>query len=191
MNIIKYILSALFALVISSYVNAQQLEEVFQKFKNAKSSSIVFSGQGERYNLITLGSKYRLESDNSDILFDGETLYSYNGNTNELVIENISSSGSLLLNPINLFSLDLSDFSYTQKKDGHYTIIPKNIENSQIESIEITLQNGEIKTLLVTTPSSYSLDLKINSIKFDENLDSENFKFNKKSYNKAEIIDFR
>lgn len=186
---IKYLLILLLSLVTIKS-EAQEIEKILSQLKNSKGTTVLFTHQDEQYILTMQGDQYRLNSPMLKLLFDGENLYTYNNSTNELTIEKLTGK-TVLSNPTNLFNLESKNYKIS--RSGYiYTLLPKNSDELSIDRIKITIDSsGSISNINVTPQNSDVVDFKIDQILLDSQFSRDEFKFNKREFQDAEIIDFR
>ncbi|MFI3315123.1 MAG: hypothetical protein R3Y04_05615 [Rikenellaceae bacterium] len=182
-----------FILVFTLALNnlfAADIKQILDDLKGQKGLIIEFKSNDIAYTIKSLDAKYTLKSTSIDILYDGEDLYTYNRENNELTIERLSSQ-NIMTNPTLIFDLDNAQFLFKTNGDIH-TITPKDIDQIGLEKIIIeTAGENSIKSISLFPISSDEIKLDITSLKKENNIDTKEFKYNKSNYPNAEIIDFR
>lgn len=187
----KLTTTLLLSIILSAaWAQNAPIESLFNRFKTAKSFKVEFSSEGEDYTLISEGKMFNLKSENIDVVYNGSDLYTYNKNSNEVMIETLRGT-SIMSNPINLFTINLKEFTII-KNNNTYILTPKLGENVGIDRAEITLLNPTtIESMDIVPTGMYPISFTIKSVKYDINTTPSLFKFDKSSYPKSEIIDLR
>lgn len=191
---IKRILLSLLALSMTAIASAQDSEKqgidtVFERFKSSESFKVNFAVDTLRFTLVSSGSKFTIQGSGTMVICDGEVMYTINNETKEVIIEELSGEG-LLSNPINLFTIDSSNFDVEQRGDS-YVLSPVDIEEVGVEQIIVTLDSGnEVERLVLSSEDSGDTVIDIKSVSYNSDK-LPDFKFDKNKYKDYEKIDFR
>ncbi len=167
---------------------ATDIKELLDRLKGYDALEITFETGDVLYTINSSGNKYTLKSGTIDILYDGDDIYTYNKENNELTIETLSSD-NIMTNPTLIFNLDKEQFDFSTEGNIH-TITPNDSEKIGIKKIVIESEKSQIKSITISPLDSEEIALSIKSIAEGKSEDKD-FKFNKKAYSQAEIIDFR
>ncbi len=187
MKIVAMISAALMTLTASAQEG--KIDAVFNKFKDSNSFKIEFSNGYNRFVLTSKGETFKVENTRTDIIYDGEVLYSINKKSSEIIIEELEGDG-VLANPINMFTLNTSDFTIKEVGDL-YLLTPIDRDKVGVETITLTLNDKrEISKLSFIPISGEGVEFTVNNISYNL-ADIANFKFSKKEYPGFEVIDFR
>ncbi len=81
--------------VQETYEDMDYLSATFKQIETFKLTGSVSETIGKIY--VSGGEKYRFESENQIIATDGKTVWAFNRNTNQLLIDNVHENSSILL----------------------------------------------------------------------------------------------
>lgn len=151
--------------------------------------------------LILKQNKYKLNSRESIIYFDGKTMWTFDAENNEVTItEPETTGGSFLNSPSTFFESYKTDFKYryvaeTQKngiKCHEIDLFPKNL-NQPVSRIKVFVNT---KSDLPQTISSIGKDgvdytVYLKNLVLDQNIPDSEFTFNPAKHKKVEVIDMR
>ncbi len=190
----------------------QILDEVSKKTRSLETITVdfIFSMENEEMDiheknegtLQLKGQKYVIELPDVGVKVysDGETLWNYMDDGNQVTISTLEEGGSELMDPSTVFTIYEKGFQskYTgEKKEGnkvyHQIELYPDSEEYEVSKIVISVDKSDnmIKSarLFGTDGNLYSVEVK--SMDTGMNLPDSYFVFNPKEYNDLEVIDFR
>jgi outer membrane lipoprotein-sorting protein len=148
------------------------------------------------------GQKYLVELPDVGVKVysDGETLWNYMEDGNQVTISNLEDGGSELMDPSTVFTIYEKGFQSKyvgEKKEGnkiyHQIELFPDSEEYEVEKILISVDDSDkmIKSAILhgTDGNLYSVDVK--NMDTGMNLPDSHFVFNPGKYTDLEIIDFR
>lgn len=187
--------------------SASLMRNLAAKTASYKAYEVLFTAsmKGEFSDLpgkiVVSGDRYYVQINDYELFCDGKLLYTYNGNEEEVTLEEPSKNdNSLLSNPARFFKMDEHDFNSSYK--GKSTTNGKDVE--QVELTPKTADSGYKAIRLHINPTTglpievrYEADggvpIEIAIRKFTPNqaVDPGMFTFDKKKYKGVEVIDLR
>lgn len=192
--------------VISAWlpVSAQEsaaaiMQRCADKIEKMPSATIDFAVNAAKpyTGILTMSqSKFILKTPALSIWFDGKTQWAYIADNKEVNISEPTPEELLESNPFNIIAQFNKHYTCRRLKDapGAYIIqlTPKS-KDSTISSAKITIDKTSDRptALLLNFASGHSLAISISNIKTGKTMPASSFKFDKKSYPAAEIIDLR
>lgn len=214
----KTLLISTLLLLITGIISAQNpkakeiLDKLSETNKNYKTIQVDFSFTlyNQKNNttetnegwVALKGKSYRLHMPalGMDVFSDGTTVWSYLTESNEVNITENEPDSDAALNPANLFTIYEKGFNYTYAGEENIggkavSVIDLVPENKNKEYNKVTLFVDKTKIQIVKVISynkdgnTYTLILK--SMKTNQNLDDDYFKFDPAKYPKVQINDMR
>ncbi|WP_167612755.1 LolA family protein [Maribellus sediminis] len=190
----------------------QILDEVSAKTKTFKSMSadFVFTMDNDEMEIHeknegtihVKGQKYvvKLPKLGVEVYSDGETIWNYMKDGNQVTISNLEDAESELMDPSSIFSIYERGFKsefVAEMNEGGKTVYKINLfpdsEEYQVTKIEVSIDKATLllssATLHATDDNTYSILVK----KMEPNKDfsDSEFVFDKSKYGDVEVIDFR
>jgi outer membrane lipoprotein carrier protein len=206
------LLAANFTWAQSDTKATQILEEVSAKTRTFKSMSadFVFSMDNDEMDIheknegtiIVKGKKYvvKLPDLGVEVFSDGETIWNYMEDGNQVTISSLEGSENELMDPSSIFSIYERGFRsefVAETREGDKILYKINlfpdVDEYQVNKIEVTIDKA---TSMLNSASLYATDENVYNIvvkKMEPNkefADSE-FIFDKSKYGDLEVIDFR
>ncbi len=201
----KYIFTLLFsALILPCFAqkDAQakkildQTTAAFSAAGGIKATFSIKAGNSQTKGVIELkNNKFVLNTNDATTWFDGKTQWSYLKHTEEVNISNPSEDELQSMNPYTLLGIYKKGFNYqlngTVGNNYKITLIPENkkhtisrivllISKKNYQPQHITLEQGKTRS-----------EISVISFQTNQSFSESLFKFNKKNYPHAEIIDLR
>ncbi len=212
----RYLLISL-SVFITSVVMAQQdprakeiLDKVSEKAKSEETIEIEFklqivdkkedSKSTSRGILKVKGEKYTMESADSKVFYNGETMWSYMEDVKEVVITTPDDEDADFVdNPSKIFDLYNKDYKYRligeAKVDGKWMyeidLYPKNLNQPYSRFKIFVKKNYDIHMVTAFSKEGVDYSIIINTIDFTEPMDDSIFNFNPSKIKGIEIIDMR
>lgn len=164
--------------------------------------------QSEDYNqqrngtIIIKGDKYKLDLSNSTVFYDGETMWNYLKEANEVNISEPSGSGEqdILNHPNKIFELYKQDFKYkfigntTVQGNQAYEIdlYPRDLEEDY-SRIRLTVyhENDRIYSAKLYSKDGARYKFLIEEMNVNEQVDDSVFVFDESDFPDVEVIDMR
>ena len=188
------------------------LDEVSAKTKEIKSmsASFVFSMVNEEMDIDETnagtikirGQKYcvQLPDLGVEVFSNGETIWNYMKDGNQVTISNIDDESSELMDPSSLFSIYERGFRsefVDEKTEGGKTLYHINLfpdsDTYDVTKIEVAIDKAEMMihsaTLHSTDGNLYGILVK--EMDTNAGFDDSEFVFNEANYDDVEVIDFR
>ena len=214
----KRVLFLLTAILISvTVLQAQQedrskgiLDQVTEKTKSFKTISAEFSFTNDNDemdihenidgSIKIKGEKYVLTLPEMQIFSNGESIWNYMENGNQVTISNIDDTGSDLMDPANLFNIYEKGFQskFVEEKtvDGKAVYVidlfPETDEQDVVK-ITITINKSTMMLqsaqLLSTDGNTYGIDIK--TLEPDKDIPDSELVFNPNNFSDLEVIDLR
>jgi outer membrane lipoprotein-sorting protein len=213
----KYIL-IISALLLAQHSLCQQdpearkiLDRVAEKSKSYKSIQadyeLVIDDRKEdmqtesKGRIVIRENKYKLESDESTIYYDGKTMWTYTPENQEVVIsEPDTLDENFLVNPAKIFDFYNRDFKY--RYDGETVVdnikmheihmFPKNLDQPYSRII-LSIDAGKnlLTGIKIVGKDGVDYSISLGNYITDEDIDDSVFTFDSSKHKKAEIIDLR
>lgn len=151
-------------------------------------------------NVSMMGNKFKIEMPESIIWFDGATQWVYVKDTEEVNVSNPTGEELQAISPSVLFSIYKKGFKL--KSNGNKTVNGKTVseieltpekKNSDFSKIivQIDRANNIFHKITLTDKVGLENSLTISNYQTGKNLSENTFKFDKKIYPHAEMIDLR
>jgi outer membrane lipoprotein-sorting protein len=211
----KYLsLIALFLFFTSSAFSQNKkaeslLEEVRAKTESYRSIKIDFTyeminekadiHETEEGELLVKGDKYRLNIAGQTVINDGETIWTYIGEANEVQINTVEEDDESIITPTNL--LNSYSENYKPKFVEETTLMGYNvmiielkpIEEKSYDFIELKVEKTKKRVLQITIvdKSANHFRYTVNEFKPNVLFHHTDFQFNPEDYPDVEIIDMR
>ena len=203
-----------FALFVGGITLAQDgkakqiLDEVSEKTKSFKSLSADFTfslineelEMDEKYegSIIMKGQKYKvvLNDLGAQVFSDGETIWNYMADGNQVTINNIDNESSDLMNPSSLFSIYEKGFDskfISESKAGAKTLIKiELLPNSQEYEVTKIIVSIDKNTMLLNAAILYSSDgnqygIEVKKMDTAKDFPDSDFIFNPKNFPDIEV----
>lgn len=213
----RFILVFMAVLVSAGFVVAQNdakkiLDEVSAKTKTFKTMSADFQfsmvneemdiNEQNNGTIKVKGQKYVVDLPDAGIkvFSDGETIWNYMQDGNQVTVSSVDDSGSELMDPSSIFSIYERGFrsSYVGEANENGKAVYKielfpDSEEYQVTKIEVSVDKA---TMMLSSAKLHATDDNIYSIlvkKMESNKDfpDSDFIFDASQYNDVEVIDFR
>lgn len=191
----------LFLSVSLSAQKDKQAREILDKTANALQQAggirATFEGTGNG-TLLLKGNRFYLNSGGIQSWFDGKTQWSYLESSEEVNVSNPTPEELQTINPYALLSIYKSGYNYKYKgiksrngKQGFEVILTP--ENKQdITSITLFVsQTYQPLYIKVEQSNKSANEIIVTSYQTNQPLDNATFKFDKKKFPNAEVIDLR
>ncbi|NQU85047.1 MAG: outer membrane lipoprotein carrier protein LolA [Mariniphaga sp.] len=215
MKKLLFFTAALFAVLFISAQNERAkeiLDEVSQKTRSYTSITAKFSysmvnsdeGIDEGYSgSINLeGDKYNVYISDFPIrmISDGETIWSYMEDVNEVTISMADDQTSELMDPTTVFTIYENGFNYNymgESSDNGKSVylIELISETDEFEFDKISISIDKIDMMIVSATMFDDMGtqykIKVDKVEINKPLDDSLFKFDVSEYDDIEIIDFR
>jgi outer membrane lipoprotein carrier protein len=214
MKIIKFAL--LFALIITNqFLFAQDkkdandiLKQVSEKTKSFSSIKVNFTynmdnpgakvHESETGTLMVKGDKYRLEISGQTVICDAETSWTYLAESNEVQINSVESSESVIT-PTKLLSSYSEDYKaklsgeVTRNGKALYVIELKPNQDKSVTSVELNIDEEllRIMRIAIQDKSGNTFTYIVNKFETNVPVKDTDFSFNPKDYPGVEVIDMR
>lgn len=147
------------------------------------------------------GNKYYLESMGSKIYFDGNTLWSYMEDINEVTItEPDTSEGDFMENPIRIFDFYNRDFKYRYtgetQLDGirmyEIDLFPINLDQPYSRfKIFVDIETEHLYMISAVAKDGVDYTAYIRNAKYNQSIDDSQFRFDPGKYKGIEVVDMR
>jgi outer membrane lipoprotein-sorting protein len=151
--------------------------------------------------IIIKKNKYKLESDESTVYYDGKTMWTYTPDNNEVVIsEPDTLDDNFLVNPASIFDIYNRDFKYRYdgEIDGNNIkmheihMFPKNLEQPYSRIIlHIDAGRDLLSGIKIVGKDGVDYTISLDNYITNEDIDDSVFTFSSSKHKKAEIIDLR
>jgi outer membrane lipoprotein carrier protein len=146
------------------------------------------------------GNKYRLSIMNTEIWFDGESMYTYLPDVNEVIISEPDEDGGLMSNPAELFSIYHEEFRYSMQ--GETTGDGKSLYEIDLHPIDleqdfhtvklfVDRKNSFIHSAIIAGKDGNRYMLTVNNFNNTRQVADSYFVFDKSKFPGIEIIDMR
>jgi outer membrane lipoprotein-sorting protein len=189
----------------------QVLERVAQKTQSMKSIQadfeLVIEDRKEKTKMTSAGkllarqNKYRISSQESTVLFDGTTMWTYLSGPNEVTITQPETrSGDFMSNPASFFTFYKRDFKYRYVRETvingtrchEIDLFPNNL-NQPYSRIKVFVGIPSDLPEIISSIGKDGVDFTVylKNIVLDRNVSEESFKFDATQYKKVEIVDMR
>ena len=201
---LKKIYLLILALCLSTSMFAQkdkQAREVLDKtaaaMKDAGGIRAVFGGTSNG-TLLLKGEQFYLNSGGVQSWFDGKTQWSYLESSDEVNISTPTPEELQGINPYSLLSLYKSGYNYKYagmktrngKQGYEVTLTPE--KKQEIASITLFVSKTYEPLYIKILQSNKTVnEIIVSSYQTHQPLDNESFRFDKRKYPNAEVIDFR
>lgn len=197
-----YLLALALSLTITAFAQKdKQAREVLDKtataMKQAEGIRATFGGTS-RGTLLLKGDRFYLNSGGIQSWFDGKTQWSYLESSEEVNVSNPTPEELQTINPYALLSIYKNGYNYkyagTKTRNGRqgFEVILTPEQKQDIASITLfvskTYQPLYIK---VEQSNKASNEIIVTSYQTNQPLDNATFKFDKKKFPNAEVIDLR
>lgn len=149
-------------------------------------------GGGASGNLAIKGNKFMAITPLVSVWFDGKTQWAYTKSTNEVSVFNPTEAQRLSINPYSFISIYKNGYMLSMTITGNQKVIHMLAQNKKrsVSEAYITLSmSNQLKQVKMRKGGKWTI-IKIIRIK-TKKLNDAIFKFNKKLYPKAEIVDMR
>ena len=147
--------------------------------------------------------KYHLKTKLGEVWFDGENVWNYSSENNEVTVDRVENQTNILANPQKLLALDCEDENQIESVaqndevvDGVEMWVSKVLLKNEGANFEILLsinkKTGLPSVLKVSSEEGdYTFTIKVKKIETDIKVKESDFEFDSKKYSDVEIIDFR
>ncbi|MBR6495535.1 MAG: outer membrane lipoprotein carrier protein LolA [Rikenellaceae bacterium] len=206
---ILFVVALLLPLMLVAGVD-NRVAQMRTKIKELKNYSIEFSTIDNDGNVLidgrlTVGNneKYHLKTKLGEVWFDGENVWNYSSENNEVTVDRVENQNNILANPQKLLALDCEDENQIEsvaqndeEVDGVEMWVSKVLLKNDGANFEILLsinkKTGLPSVLKVSSEEGdYTFTIKVKKIETNIKVKESDFKFDSKKYSDVEIIDFR
>lgn len=214
MNLIRTTL--LFALILTNQFLFSQdkkdaneiLKQVSEKTKSYSSIKVNFTynmdnpgakvHESETGTLTVKGDKYRLEISGQTVICDAETSWTYLAESNEVQINSVESSESVIT-PTKLLSSYTEDYKaklsgeVTRNGKALYVIELKPNQDKSVTGVELNIDEEllRIMRIAIQDKSGNTFTYIVNKFETNVPVKDSDFSFNPKDYPGVEVIDMR
>jgi len=211
-KIILVLISALLFMFASAQDKAKTILDSFNKsMKSHPSIDIRFtfttddakSNTNEVKNgrVLSKGNAFKLTMDDVEVFSDGKTKWTVLHDVGEINIQDVDTdSNDILDNPINFFTVNSKDFSYSYK--GSVIVGGKTMEKIEFQpkdkkaaysAVELQLEKATLHPYQVSYigREGHSYSVRVKSFVSGTSIDSMLLIFNQSSYSDYEVIDLR
>lgn len=173
------------------------LDQTVAALKQAEGIRATFGGTAEG-TLLLKGNKFYLDSGGIQSWFDGKTQWSYLKSSEEVNISNPTPEELQTVNPYALLSLYKNGYNYkyagTKSRNGKqgYEVILTPEKEGDIVSITLFVTRAYRPVYIKVEQANRSVnEIIVSSYLTHQPLDDASFRFDKRKYPEAEIIDLR
>ncbi|MGL5937646.1 MAG: LolA family protein [Phocaeicola sp.] len=173
------------------------LDHTWALFQEGKGISLTFTGTIEG-TMQLKGKMFHLQSQGIESWFDGDTQWSYLANSDEVNITTPTPEDLQQTHPFYLLSSYKNGYNYRfvgEKMVGGkpaYEVILTPEKRGEIVSVTLIVsKNYEPLYFKIKSNNQTDSEIKISSFQTGQSFNDANFKFDKKRYSSAEIIDLR
>lgn len=197
-----YLLALVLCLSLTGFAQKdKQAREVLDKTAQALTRAggvrAAFGGTSGG-TLLLKGDKFYLNSGGVQSWFDGKTQWSYLENSEEVNISNPTPEELQSINPYALLSLYKQGYNYRYEglksrngKQGYEVVLTPE-KPQDIASITLFVSKTYQPLYIKVEQSNHSVnEIIVTSYQTGQSLDDATFRFDKKKYPKAEVIDLR
>ena len=212
---ISFLLAALFTLVSSLQVQAQDATALLTKLSNkAKTystieatfkSTLIDSRNNlrveQRGTLFLKGKRYQIDLGDFMVVSDGVTVWTYEKEMNECYIENAADMEQDGIDPAKLFTIWEDNFRSELKGKVNIggvnctqvNLYPKGSEKRSFHTIQLFVDEAKLQVVRVIVKGREGSDVQYDVTKFTPNvaLADDRFKFNKAKYPGVKMVDNR
>lgn len=173
-----------------------QTSATFTKAGGIKATFSIKAGGSQARGVIQLkNSKFVLNTNDATTWFDGKTQWSYLKHSEEVNISNPSEDELQSMNPYTLLGIYKKGFNYqfngSVGNNYKITLIPENKKHS-ISRIVLLISKKNYQPQHITLEQGKTRsEISVISFQTNQSFSESLFKFNKKNYPHAEIIDLR
>lgn len=197
-----YLLVLAVCLSISVFAQKdKQAREVLDKtantLKQAGGIKATFGGTGNG-TLLLKGEQFYLNSSGVQSWFDGKTQWSYLDSSEEVNISNPTPEELQTINPYALLSLYKNGYKYKyigeKSRNGKqgYEVLLTPEKKGDIASITLFVSKNYQPIYIKVTQTNKSInEIIVNSYQTNQSFNDATFKFDKKKFPNAEVIDLR
>jgi outer membrane lipoprotein-sorting protein len=165
-------------------------------------SSLRDEAAGEEFDgeIMIKGNKYRLSIMDLEIWFDGNSMYTYMPDVNEVIISDPEEGGGLMSNPSELFTIYHEEFRYRLidevSHDGKrlYEIDLHPLDrNHDFHTVKLFIdrESGFIHSAVMAGKDGNRYKLDVNGFDNTKQVPDSHFDFDESDYPGVEIIDMR
>ncbi|MBO5711044.1 MAG: outer membrane lipoprotein carrier protein LolA [Rikenellaceae bacterium] len=206
---ILFVVALLLPLMLVAGVD-NRVAQMRTKIKELKNYAIEFSTIDNDGNVLIDGrltvennEKYHLKTKLGEVWFDGENVWNYSSENNEVTVDRVENQTNILANPQKLLALDCEDENQIESVaqndevvDGVEMWVSKVLLKNEGVNFEILLsinkKTGLPSVLKVSSEEGdYTFTIKVKKIETDIKVKESDFEFDSKKYSDVEIIDFR
>ena len=198
----KIILILICCMGINAYAQSAQqiMKSLVEKYNNSTSIVTIFTLQNGDFsidgNITTEGNKFKLSLPNTEIWYDGKTLWTYSSDTNEVNITEPTDDELQEINPFAILTAFTTDYSSKLiTENSKSKIIELNsIQNDALvkrANIEIDKKTIMPQNINLIMNNGSTTQIHINNITFGKHLPSSFFSFDATKYPNTDIIDLR
>lgn len=179
----------------------EMMDIATSKIKTAGGLSAKFSmtsGQhASKGSIVAEGKKFCIRSSVASTWYDGKTMWTYNGNTNETTVITPTASELAETNPLALIDSYRNSFTAafakSHPKGGHTIVLTPKSKKLGYKSVHVTISDstGLPASVVVIPMSGTRISISISDIKTKQTFNSATFTYPKSKFPKAEIVDMR
>ncbi len=175
------------------------VDKVIENIRKAPSMSANISvsttGNVSSGTILIAGERFVIDTDMGSSWFDGNTLWSYSPETNEVTIMEPTDSELAEINPFQFIKSARVDFTprFQKTAPGSYTVelLPKK-KSSNINKAVVTVDASTYNIKMISlTANKHVINIKLSAVKRGKTLPDSDFRFRKQLLPKAVINDLR
>lgn len=199
---------------IASFAQVDQkakniLDNVSQKTKANKSITADFEftmdnaevelHETSRGKIIIQGNAYKLVLTGIEIYCDGETMWTFVKDANEVNISSVEDSDDSMINPATIFTIYeqgykntyLGEYTADGKKTFKIEMIPDEIKEFSRVILEIDQASYQIVSAVMNGTDDNTYSIKVTSMDTSKSYSATDFSFNEKKHSGVDVIDMR
>lgn len=176
----------------------QIVEKTLTTIRNApsitSSMTVTSSGKTMKGNMTLSGDRFAFSSSEMCTWFDGKTLWSYSGNTNEVTLTEPTEEELQEVNPFAYIKAARIGFNHklisSNATSNVVELTPK--AKSDVKKIVVTInKSSNLPTKIAVTSTSGELTITLTATKIGKSLTDDTFRFKKANFPNAVIVDLR
>ena len=193
------IFSAIAVIAFAANPSATKIvEKTLSTIRNApsitSSMSVTSSGKTMKGSMTLSGDRFAFSSQEMCIWFDGKTLWSYSGNTNEVTLTEPTDEELQEVNPFAYIKAARIGFNHKLiSQNAAVNVVeltPK--AKSDVKKIVVTInKSSNLPSKIAVTSTSGDLVITLTATKIGKGLSDDTFRFKKANFPNAVIVDLR
>ncbi|GAB3987289.1 hypothetical protein GCM10028807_06950 [Spirosoma daeguense] len=212
-NLIGYLLGSLFLLASPAFAQKDKraqaiLDAMSKQYKSLKSYQASFNysntGAGAKESvkgdLMVKGEKFRLALGDQEVFTDGQTMYTYLKESNEMNVQDFEKGNTSELNPTQIYNIYKQGFDYKflkEQKQGSRTVevieLTAKRAKSPVSTVQLSVDKVDksVRNWLIVNKDGSRTTYTITKFTPNANVADTQFIFNKAKYPGVEVIDLR